>query len=73
MWDFGNTANNANSFVKCAKQTMWELTLAIWKLVIWFLIFMTSQCEFQSFLFIVCLVCDVIICGHVPGAILHAY
>ena len=24
-------------------------------------------------LFIMCLVCDVIICGHVSGAILHAY
>ena len=60
-------------FVKWAKQTILERALAIWKLVTWFLIFMTSQCAFQSFLFIMCLVCDVIICGHVPGAILHAY
>ena len=50
-----------------------QRALAIWKLVTWFLIFMTSQCAFQSFLFIMCLVCDVIICGRVPGAILHAY
>ena len=73
MWDCGNTANIAGSCVYCAKQTIWERALAIWKLVTWFLIFMTSQCAFQSFLFIMCLVCDVIICGHVPGAILHAY
>ena len=59
-------------FVKWAKQTILERALAIWKLVTWFLIFI-SQCAFQSFLFIMCLVCDVIICGHVPGAILHAY
>ena len=55
------------------KLSIWERALDIWKLVTWFLIFMTSQCAFQSFLLIMCLVCDVIICGHVPGAILHAY
>ena len=60
-------------FVKWAKQTILERALAIWKLFFCFLIFMTSRCAFQSFLFIMCLVCDVIICGHVPGAILHAY